>query len=155
MQDDGEVMGLFRTSHITLKDGESATEAFTLPRHNILVWGHCITDSTEMCASWEAANSATTHELSSIFVTVFTRAIHRSLYWARSIQSMRSHLMSLRSILISTHPRLRLPSALFPYGFHINNIRILLHPDSCYMLCSSHSPWLDHSNYTWLRVQIM
>jgi hypothetical protein len=28
-------------------------------------------------------------------------------------------------------------------------------PHSCYMPCSSHPPWLDHSNYTWRRVQVM
>jgi hypothetical protein len=25
----------------------------------------------------------------------------------------------------------------------------------CYMPCSSHPHWLDHSNYTWRRVQVM
>jgi hypothetical protein len=82
------------------------------------------------------------------------QAIYRSLYWDRSIQTIRSDPMSLRSIVISTHPRLGLPSELFPYGFHINNIRIPLLANSCYMLCSSHRPWLYHSNYTWQRVQI-
>jgi hypothetical protein len=28
-------------------------------------------------------------------------------------------------------------------------------PHSCYMPCRSHSPRLDHSNYTWRRVQVM
>jgi hypothetical protein len=28
-------------------------------------------------------------------------------------------------------------------------------PHSCYMPCQSHTPWLDHSNYTWWRVQVM
>jgi hypothetical protein len=28
-------------------------------------------------------------------------------------------------------------------------------PHSCYMLCPSHRPWRDHSNYTWRRVQVM
>jgi hypothetical protein len=28
-------------------------------------------------------------------------------------------------------------------------------PHSCYMPCPSHSPSLDHSNYTWRRVQVM
>jgi hypothetical protein len=38
------------------------------------------------------------------FITVFTRALHWSLSWARSIQSIPSHPISLRSILIlSTH----------------------------------------------------
>jgi hypothetical protein len=25
----------------------------------------------------------------------------------------------------------------------------------CYMPCPSNPPWLDHSNYTWRRVQVM
>jgi hypothetical protein len=38
------------------------------------------------------------------FITVFTRVLQRSLSWARSIQSIPSHLISLRCILIlSTH----------------------------------------------------
>jgi hypothetical protein len=38
------------------------------------------------------------------FVTVFPRALHWSLFWARLIQSIPSHYISLRSILIfSTH----------------------------------------------------
>jgi hypothetical protein len=42
---------------------------------------------------------------------VFTRALHWSLSWARSIQSMPSHPISLRSILIlSAHLCLGLPS---------------------------------------------
>jgi hypothetical protein len=26
---------------------------------------------------------------------------------------------------------------------------------SCYMPCPSHSPWLNHSNYTWRQIQVM
>jgi hypothetical protein len=52
------------------------------------------------------------------FITVLTRALHWSLYWATSIQSIPSHLISLRPILIlSTHLRLGLPSGSFRLAF--------------------------------------
>jgi hypothetical protein len=53
------------------------------------------------------------------YITVFTRALHWSLSWARSIQAIPPHPLSLRSILIlSTHLRLGLPSGLFPISIH-------------------------------------
>jgi hypothetical protein len=65
---------------------------------------------------------------------VFTRALHLSLSWATSIQSISSHPISLRSILIlSTHLRLGRPSGLFPYGFPTN----ILHANlTCLPSCS-------------------
>jgi hypothetical protein len=52
------------------------------------------------------------------FIAVFRRALHWSLSWARSIQSIPSHPLYIRSILIlSTGLRLDLPSGLFPSGF--------------------------------------
>jgi hypothetical protein len=55
------------------------------------------------------------------FITVFTRAIHWSLSWPRSIQFLQLHSIPLRSILIlSIHQRLGLPSGLFPSGFPTN-----------------------------------
>jgi hypothetical protein len=55
------------------------------------------------------------------FITVFTRALHWSLFSPRSIQSIPSHPIALRSILIlSTHLRLGPPSGLFPSVFPTN-----------------------------------
>jgi hypothetical protein len=63
------------------------------------------------------------------FITVLTRAIHWSLSWARSIQSLPSHPISLRSILIlSTYLRLGLPSGLFPSGFPTNVLYAFFSP---------------------------
>jgi hypothetical protein len=55
------------------------------------------------------------------FITVFTIALHWSLSLARSSESILSHPISLRSILIlSTHLSLGLPSGLFHSGFLTN-----------------------------------
>jgi len=52
------------------------------------------------------------------FITAFTTARHLSLFRASSIQSIPPHPTSWRSILIlSSHPRLGLPSGLFPQGY--------------------------------------
>jgi hypothetical protein len=57
----------------------------------------------ELSSSWEADNHAATQELPTIygtrrFIAVFISALHWSLSWARSIQSMPPHPISLRSI---------------------------------------------------------
>jgi hypothetical protein len=56
---------------------------------------------------------------------------------------------------IIPHLHLLLPSGLFYSGLSCKNIYAF--PFSPFMLhaLSSHSPWLDHSNYIWLRVQVM
>jgi hypothetical protein len=52
------------------------------------------------------------------FITVFTRALHWPLSWARAIHSISPHPISLRSLLIlSSHLRLGLHSGLFPSDF--------------------------------------
>jgi hypothetical protein len=55
------------------------------------------------------------------FITVFTKALHGTLFWARSIHSIPSQPISLKSIIeLSTHLRLGLPSCLFHSGLPIN-----------------------------------
>ena len=52
------------------------------------------------------------------FITAPTSVHHLSLSWAHPIQSIYPHPTSWRYILIlSTHPRLGLPSGIFPSGF--------------------------------------
>jgi hypothetical protein len=81
---------------------------------------------------------------------VFTRVLHLSLSWASSIQSIPFHPISLRSILIlSTHLRLGLLVVSFLLAFSPISYMHSFSPHSCYMLCPSHPPWLDHSNYVW------
>jgi hypothetical protein len=77
------------------------------------------------------------------FITVFTRALRCLLSWARSIQPIPPHPVSLRSILILfTHLRLGLPSGLFPSGFHTNILyAFLLSPIRT--TCSAHLIVLD------------
>jgi hypothetical protein len=90
------------------------------------------------------------------FNTVFTRALHWSLSWATSIQSTPDHPISLRCILIlSTHLRLGLPSGLFPSGYPANILYAFLFAPLVLHVPPILSFWLDHSNYTWRRVQVM
>ena len=51
------------------------------------------------------------------FITALTSVSQLSLSWARPIQSIYPHPTTWRSILISTHLRLGLPSGLLPSGF--------------------------------------
>jgi hypothetical protein len=79
------------------------------------------------------------------FITVFTRALHCSLTWARGIQSISSHPIYLRSILIlSTHLLLGLPSGLFPSRFPTKILHTFLYPSSCYIPCTCHPTLLHH-----------
>jgi hypothetical protein len=71
------------------------------------------------------------------FITVFTWALHWSLSWARSIQSIRPHPFSLRSLS------------------HQNPIFIPLRPHSYYILFPSHPPSLNHSNFSSWRIQVI
>jgi hypothetical protein len=89
------------------------------------------------------------------FITVFARALHWSIQWARPIQSIPPHSMSIRfALILSTHLRLGLLVVTFHLAFPlITHIRSS--SPKCNMACPSHHPWLDHSSCTWRRVQVM
>jgi hypothetical protein len=81
---------------------------------------------------------------------------HWTLSWARSIQSIQPHPIPLRSIsILSTHQRLGIPSGLFPPGFPTNILYASLFSPFVFHALPISSPWLDHSNYTWWRVQVI
>jgi hypothetical protein len=85
-----------------------------------------------------------------MFIIVFTRALHWSLSWSSQyhpILSLRIHFNIIR--LPKSWSCRWLLSFWLPQTTYI---WILL---SCYTLYPSHSPCLDHYNYTWWRVQIM
>jgi hypothetical protein len=80
---------------------------------------------------------------------VLTRALHWSLFWARSSQSILPNSLSLRFILALPSYLRGLPSGLFPSGFPTKILYAFL------FSCPSHPPWLDNSNYTWRTIQVM
>jgi translation initiation factor 2 beta subunit (eIF-2beta)/eIF-5 len=94
----------------------------------------------ELGPSWEAASCAAIQEIPTIcgtqkFIILFTRARHWSQALTRSIQSIPSHPISSRSILIlSSQLRLCLLSGLFPSGFPASILYALLFA-SCYVRC--------------------
>jgi hypothetical protein len=63
---------------------------------------------------------------------VFTRPLHWSLSWDRSIKSIQPYPISLRSILIlSSHLRLGLPSDIFPFGFPTKILYAIFFSPTC------------------------
>jgi len=75
------------------------------------------------------------------FITVFTRACHQSLPWARWIKSIPSHQISVISIL--TLSSLRSSAWPFPFRF----VRFFHPSHSCYMP-QSHPSWFDYTRNT-------
>jgi hypothetical protein len=107
--------------------------------------------------NWEAASRTATQEFSNILCNPKVYFLVRKSSPLVPILSHRNPVRSTYFILIlSSHLRQVLPSGLFPLGFStkiLYEFLPLFHP--CYMWCISHHPLLDHSNYTWRRVQVM
>jgi hypothetical protein len=78
---------------------------------------------------------------------MFTRALHKALFWATSIQSIPPHPISIRCtyILILLVVSFILPFPQISYK-HSSS------PHLCYMPRPYHPPSRDHSDYTWWRV---
>jgi hypothetical protein len=112
---------------------------------------------TELIPSWGAANCAATQELPSILRNPKVQyRVHKSL----PLVPILSHIHPIHSIpsYLSkiTHLRLGLSGGLYPSGFPtIVLYAFFFSTHSCYMPHPSHPSWLDYSNYTWRRVQVM
>ena len=85
------------------------------------------------------------------FITALTSVHHLSLSWARPIQSIYPHPTSWRSILISTHLLLGLPSGLFPSGFPTKTLYTPLSPIRA--TCPDHLILLDFITRTILGLE--
>jgi hypothetical protein len=82
--------------------------------------------------------------------------LHRSLSWARSIQSIPPHPNSLRSILIlSYYLRLGFTGSLFLSGFPGKILYAFLYSPFVLHALPCQLRWLDHCNYTWRRIQVV
>jgi hypothetical protein len=116
----------------------------------------------ELSPSREAANCAATRELPSILWNPEIRYhVHKSpplvpiLSHSQPIHTIPSYLTKINFNIV--HP-LTSWSSQWSLSFWLSHqypICIPLLPHSCYMPYSSYPPWLDHSNYTWRRVQVM
>jgi hypothetical protein len=108
----------------------------------------------KLSSSWEAVNCAATQELPSLLWNPKVHyRVHKSpllvpiLCQINPIHTIPSYLSKIH-FKLSTHLRLGLPSGLFPSEFLTNILyAFLVSPQSCYMPCPSHPPWLNHSNY--------
>jgi hypothetical protein len=120
------------------------------------------TNSHQHSPFWEATNCSPTQEFSKSygtrrFITMFTRARHWSLSWARSVQSIPLHSVYLWSnIVLFFYLQWCLPKDFFVSGSpKAKTLFAFLFSHACYMPCPIHPPWVHHSNYTWRKVQVM
>jgi hypothetical protein len=85
------------------------------------------------------------------FITVFTRAHHWYLSWARWIQSTPSQSISLKPILILSYQlRLVLPNGLFRFSDQ-NTVSISHFRQACYDTHPFHPLWFGHPDNSILR----
>jgi hypothetical protein len=86
------------------------------------------------------------------FITVFTRTFHWSLFWARWIQFIPTHLISSRFVLLLSSHLLVCLSFLVVYFLPSYLPKLYMRsasPHAGYMPYQTHPPWLHRSNYIW------
>jgi hypothetical protein len=109
-------------------------------------------NSTEQSPSWEANSHSAGQEIPCLLWNPKVHyRVHNSphwpLSWATCIQSTPPHPISLICVLIlSSHLRLGLPSALTLRLFNQNFVCISSLSHACYMPRQSHTPWFDFPN---------
>jgi hypothetical protein len=119
-------------------------------------------NSVNLSPSSETSSCSASQEFPSIlWHTQFHYRVHKNSRLL-PILSQFNQIHTTSSQFSNMHFSIILPSmsrscwlSLTFWLFHRNSIRIPLRPHSCYMVCQSHPPSLDNSNYTWRRVQVM
>ena len=138
------------------------TYTWTCPVMHTYLLTYLLTYSMKQSPSWEANRFSASQEIPPIlwnqnFINAFISASHLSLSWASSIQSIPPHLTSWRCILIlSSHPRLGLPSGLFLSRFpHRNPIYSSPLPHTCYVPLPTLSSLYDQAKNIGRGVQVI
>jgi hypothetical protein len=116
----------------------------------------------ELSLSWESDSLSVAQEFSNILWNPKVHyRVHKShplypiLNETNPVHTIPSYLSKFYVYTIN-HLRLGLPCGLFPSTFPIKILYVFvfgLH--ACYIPYPFHSPWLDHSNYIWRRVQVV
>jgi hypothetical protein len=117
----------------------------------------------ELSHFWEAVSCWATQVLPNILWNLNIHYhVHKSLLLVHILSQINlvhtipSHPIPLRSILIlSSHLHLGLPSGLFSFDFPTKSLCAFFFAPYMLHAQPSHLPWLDRSNYTWWRVEVM
>jgi hypothetical protein len=120
-----------------------------------------LTNFMKLSSSWEAFSCAATQEFHNIlWIPKVCYRVHTSLPLVpvlsqiSPVQTTPYYLFKI-ILLLRSHLHLFFLGVSFLLAFPPTPPMLLILFHSCYMLCPFYPPWLDHSNYTWRRVQVM